>query len=50
MPIDSKIAKFNSVFLFLVAGMCEIGGGGMVRQWLGERKGFPGVPSEESLT
>jgi len=38
MPLDSKIANFNSVFLFLVAGMCEIGGGWMVRQWFREGK------------
>ena len=50
MPLDYKIANFNSVFLFLVAGMCEIGGGWMVWQWLREGKGLPGVSSEQSLT
>ncbi len=29
-----------SVFLFLVAGLCEIGGGWLVWQWLREGKGF----------
>lgn len=37
MPID-KIA--NSVFLFLLAGLCEIGGGWLVWQGLREGRGF----------
>lgn len=35
MPID-KIA--NSVFFFLVAGLCEIAGGWLIWQWLREGK------------
>jgi small multidrug resistance family-3 protein len=30
-----------SVLLFLLAGLCEIGGGWLVWQWLREGKGFP---------
>ena len=37
MPID-KIPY--SVFLFIMAGLCEIGGGWLVWQWLKEGKGF----------
>jgi small multidrug resistance family-3 protein len=37
MPVD-KIA--HSVFLFLVAGLCEISGGWLVWQWLREGKGL----------
>ncbi len=37
MPIE-KIAR--SVFLFLLAGLCEIGGGWLVWQWLREGRGF----------
>jgi small multidrug resistance family-3 protein len=33
-----KIA--SSVLLFLVAGLCEIGGGWLVWQWLREGRGF----------
>ncbi len=29
----------SSVFLFLIAGLCEIGGGWLVWQWLREGKG-----------
>lgn len=36
MPIE-KVA--SSVFLFLLAGLCEIGGGWLVWQWLREGKG-----------
>jgi small multidrug resistance family-3 protein len=36
MPID-KIS--HSIFLFLVAGLCEIGGGWLIWQWLREHKG-----------
>jgi small multidrug resistance family-3 protein len=36
MPID-KVA--SSIFLFLLAGLCEIGGGWLVWQWLREGKG-----------
>jgi len=38
MPI-SLVAY--SVILFLLAGLCEIGGGWLVWQWLREGKGFP---------
>ena len=37
MPIE-KVA--SSVFLFLLAGLCEIGGGWLVWQWLREGKGL----------
>lgn len=37
MPIE-KVA--SSVFLFLLAGLCEIGGGWLVWQWLREGRGF----------
>ena len=48
MPID-KIA--NSVFLFLVAGLCEIAGGWLIWQWLREGKSiFLGVSSEEHFS
>ena len=30
----------SSVFLFLIAGLCEIGGGWLVWQWLREGKGL----------
>ena len=30
----------NSVFLFLLAGLCEIGGGWLVWQWVREGKGL----------
>ncbi len=30
----------NSVFLFLLAGLCEIGGGWLVWQWLREGRGL----------
>ncbi|MFQ5929907.1 MAG: hypothetical protein ACE5MK_09420, partial [Acidobacteriota bacterium] len=30
-----------SVFLFFLAGLCEIGGGWLIWQWLREGKGFP---------
>lgn len=30
----------NSVFLFLLAGLCEIGGGWLMWQWMREGRGF----------
>lgn len=38
MPIN---VVASSVFLFLLAGLCEIGGGWFVWQWLREGKGLP---------
>jgi small multidrug resistance family-3 protein len=37
MPLG-KVA--NSVLLFLLAGLCEIGGGWLMWQWLREGRGF----------
>lgn len=37
MPIN---VVASSVFLFFLAGLCEIGGGWFVWQWLREGKGF----------
>ena len=36
----SLVSVANSVFLFLLAGLCEIGGGWLVWQWLKEGKGL----------
>ena len=37
MPI---VRVANSIFLFLLAGLCEIAGGWLVWQWLREGRGF----------
>jgi small multidrug resistance family-3 protein len=37
MPLGKVV---NSVFLFLLAGLCEIGGGWLVWQWLREGRGL----------
>ena len=37
MPGDKIV---TSIFLFLVAGLCEIGGGWLVWQWLREGRGL----------
>jgi hypothetical protein len=37
MPIATVA---NSLFLFLLAGLCEIGGGWLVWQWLREGRGL----------
>lgn len=34
------ISFFKSIFLFVVAGLCEIGGGYLIWQWLKEGKPF----------
>jgi small multidrug resistance family-3 protein len=34
-------AVTSSIFLFLLAGLCEIGGGWLMWQWLREGRGLP---------